>query len=182
MTTTRHVLLLAAAAPLVLVACTAEAPTDADTITVGASESACTVSRGEATTGASTFSVTNTGSTATEFYVYADADRVMGELENIGPGTTRDLIVELPEPGTYETVCKPGMVGDGLRTDFVVTGDAVRPSDTDSRLADATAGYQRYVVSQTEALTEQTAAFTDAVRAGDVAPAKALYHNGRPPH
>ena len=29
------------------------------------------------------------------------------------------------EPGTYKTACKPGMVGDGIRADFIVTGDAV---------------------------------------------------------
>ena len=41
----------------------------------------------------------------------------MGEVENIGPGLTRELIVELAEPGTYVTACKPGMNGDGIRGD-----------------------------------------------------------------
>ena len=45
----------------------------------------------------------------------------MGEVENIGPGLSRDLHVELPA-GTYETACKPGMIGDGIRGAFTVTG------------------------------------------------------------
>ena len=38
----------------------------------------------------------------------------MGEVENIAPGLSRDLHVELPA-GTYETACKPGMIGKGIR-------------------------------------------------------------------
>ena len=68
------------------------------------------------------FTVTNSGSKVNEFYVYAEGDRIMGEVENIAPGLTRELLVELPEPGTYETACKPGMVGDGIRAPFTVTG------------------------------------------------------------
>ena len=42
--------------------------------------------------------------------MYAAGDRVMGEVENIGPGLSRDFRVELPA-GAYETACKPGMIG-----------------------------------------------------------------------
>ena len=49
----------------------------------------------------------------------------MGEVENISPGLQRKLIVQLSEPGTYQTACKPGMVGDGIRGDFKVTGETV---------------------------------------------------------
>ena len=60
--------------------------------------------RGAAT---SSFTITNAGTKVTEFYVYAAGDRVMGEVENIVPGLSRELIVELTA-GTYETACKPG--------------------------------------------------------------------------
>jgi iron uptake system component EfeO len=119
------------------------------------------------------FTVTNSGSKVTEFYVYADGDRVMGEVENIAPGVARDLRVELPA-GDYEATCKPGMVGDGIRTALSVTGEAATLSE-DETLAQAGTDYQRYVQSQTGALLEQTTAFTDAVKAGDVEGAKALY-------
>ena len=57
-------------------------------------------------------------------------DRIMGEVENIGPGLTRQLIVEVPDGGTYTTACKPGMVGDGIRAPFTVTGAAAAARST----------------------------------------------------
>ena len=145
----------------------------ADRITVAATDYACDVATGELAAGTHQFQVTNSGDQVTEFYVYAEGDRVMGEVENIAPGLTRELLVELPA-GDYETACKPGMVGDGIRSALTVTGEAAQLSE-DETLAQAGADYQRYVRSQTGALVEQTTAFTDAVRAGDVEGAKALF-------
>jgi iron uptake system component EfeO len=145
----------------------------ADTVPVAASDDACDVASSELPAGTHQFQVTNSGSQVTEFYVYADGDRVMGEVENIAPGLTRELLVELPA-GTYEAACKPGMIGDGIRSDLTITGEAVQLSE-DETLAQAGADYQRYVQSQTGALLEQTTAFVDAVKAGDVEGAKALF-------
>jgi iron uptake system component EfeO len=44
-------------------------------------------------------------------------------VENIGPGTMRDLSVDLGA-GTYEVACKPGQTGDGIRQKITVTGAA----------------------------------------------------------
>jgi iron uptake system component EfeO len=151
------------------------APGDtAGPVTVKATDSECTLSTAEVKSGTSTFSVSNGGSKVTEFYVYADGDRVMGEVENIGPGLKRDLIVELPT-GKYQAVCKPGMVGDGIRGDLTVAGDAAAQVGEDAALKQAADSYQRYVNSQSIALEEQTTAFVNAVKAGDVAKAKALF-------
>jgi len=144
-----------------------------DDIAVAASDDTCDVAASELEAGTHQFTVTNSGSKVTEFYVYAEGDRVMAEVENIAPGVARDLLVELPA-GDYETVCKPGMVGDGIRNDLVVSGEAVTLSE-DENLQQAGVDYQRYVQSQTGALLEQTTAFTDAVKAGDVATAQALF-------
>lgn len=167
----------AGVAALILAACgndSADSSTDApDDIAVAASDDACDVASSELDAGVHQFTVTNTGSKVTEFYVYADGDRVMAEVENIAPGVARPLRVELPA-GEYETVCKPGMIGDGIRNDLVVTGESAQLSDDES-LAQAGEDYQRYVQSQTAALLEQTTAFTDAVKAGDIEGAKALY-------
>ncbi|RBY92601.1 iron uptake system protein EfeO [Blastococcus sp. TF02A-30] len=152
---------------------TAGGETPADTIAVAAGDDACEVDATEIPAGTHEFEVTNEGSRVTEFYVYAEGDRVMGEVENIAPGLTRSLLVELPA-GEYETACKPGMVGDGIRSPLTVTGESAQLSEDES-LAGAAVDYQRYVQSQTAALTERTAAFADAVRAGDVEGAKALY-------
>lgn len=99
----------------------------ASEITVNATDTDCTLSGTQAATGPSTFVVTNNGTKVTEFYVYGAGERVMGEVENISPpGLQRKLVVQLAEPGTYQTACKPGgMIGDGIRADFTVTGNAV---------------------------------------------------------
>ena len=64
--------------------------------------------------------ITNAGTKVTEFYVYGSGQRVLAEAENISPGLQRRLEVRFDEPGTYQTACKPGMAGDGIRGDFVV--------------------------------------------------------------
>ena len=143
-------------------------------ITVTASDSTCELSGTEASTGPSIFVITNNGDKVTEFYVYGEGERVMGEVENISPGLQRKLIVQLAEPGTYQTACKPGMVGDGIRGDFKVTGDAVKV-DTEGKFKEASDSYKRYVNSQTDALIAATAVFVDAVKKGDVNAAKAQY-------
>src|SRR3954447_576810 len=119
---------LAGVTALTLAACggggTAAGRADAaDDIAVQATDQACDVATTELAAGVHQFTVTNTGSKVTEFYVYADGDRVMGEVENIAPGVARELRVELPA-GDYEATCKPGMVGDGIRSALKVTGEA----------------------------------------------------------
>jgi iron uptake system component EfeO len=145
----------------------------ADAIAVTAADDACDVATVDLDAGTHRFAVTNTGSKVTEFYVYADGDRVVGEVENIAPGVARDLLVQLPA-GSYQTACKPGMTGDGIRTTLTVSGESA-PLTGDQTLAAAGTDYQRYVQSQTGALVEQTAAFVAAVKAGDVAGAQGLY-------
>lgn len=142
-------------------------------IEVKATDTACEVGTTEIEAGQVTFKVTNSGSKVSEFYVYAAGDRVMGEVENIAPGLSRELRVELPA-GTYETACKPGMIGRGIRGALKVSGTAASVAP-DAALSQATASYQRYVQSQTAALLTKTEEFVAAVKANDVAKAKALY-------
>jgi iron uptake system component EfeO len=93
-------------------------------ITVTASDDACALSATEAPSGTVSFKVENTGSKVTEFYLYGgDGEKVVGEVENIGPGLSRDLVVTV-DPGDYITACKPGMTGDGIRAPFTVTDSA----------------------------------------------------------
>lgn len=162
--------------------CTAKEPAagqDSRTeITVDASDTDCVLSAAKATTGPSTFVVTNTGSKVTEFYVYGSGDRVLGEVENVSPGLQRTLVVNFNEPGTYQTACKPGMVGDGIRKEFVVTGAAVA-AGSDGKSAEAAATYKRYIIGQTEALAPAAEAFAAATTSGDIANATALYPTTR---
>jgi iron uptake system component EfeO len=151
------------------------APAAGAPIAVRAADDACEVAATGAAAGKITFSINNAGNKVTEFYLYGVGDRIMGEVENIGPGLTRQLIVEVPDGGTYTIACKPGMVGDGIRAPFNVTGTATRSADENTKLAEATAGYKRYVASQIEALAPRTQEFVDAVKAGKVEEAKALF-------
>ncbi|ORB29537.1 iron uptake system protein EfeO [Mycolicibacterium parafortuitum] len=147
-------------------------------ITVEASDTSCALSATEGNTGANTFVITNNGSKVTEFYVYGEGERVMGEVENISPGLQRKLIVQLSQPGTYQTACKPGMIGDGIRGDFVVTGDEVQV-DTEGKFKEAADNYKRYVNSQVEALVPAVEAFVAAIKSGDIEAAKAQYPTTR---
>jgi iron uptake system component EfeO len=161
----------------VLAACSGgPTPAGADgPIAVEANDDACKVARNSANTGNVTFEVTNKGSKVTEFYLYAEGDRILGEVENIGPGLTRRLIVEVADAGKLQTACKPGMKGDGIRGDFTVSGEGRKAVDTDAKLAEATKSYQRFVNSQADSLLAKTTEFVDAVKANKVEDAKALF-------
>ena len=168
----------AALAMIALSACTSTAPQgggEGGPIQVTASDTTCDVSATEAPAGNVAFSIQNTGSKVTEFYVYGTGDRIVGEVENIGPGLSRQLLVEVPQGGQYTTACKPGMVGDGIRAPFNVTGTVPGSTSQDAVLAAAVAGYQRYTNSQIEAGIAKTQEFVDAVKRGDISAAQALF-------
>jgi iron uptake system component EfeO len=123
--------------------------------------------------------VTNGGSKVTEFYLYGDdGKRIVGEVENIGPGITRELVLKV-EPGNYITACKPGMTGDGIRAPFSVSDsgeDQQGASGNDVELVEqANQKYREYVEDQTEQLVAMTAEFVAAYKAGKDDEARALY-------
>ncbi|GAA3999715.1 peptidase M75 family protein [Allokutzneria multivorans] len=165
---------IAALALVSLSACGSPAG-DGGPIAVRATDTECAVAKTTTGAGTITFEVANKGTKVTEFYLYAEGDRIMGEVENIGPGLTRKLNVEVSEGGKYTTACKPGMKGDGIRAAFTVTGGAAKAVDGDAKLAEATKSYQRYVNSQSDALLAKTTEFVNAVKAGKVEDAKALF-------
>ena len=57
----------------------------AGAVGVTASDTTCETTHASVESGNRTFSVRNDGSQVTEVYVYGTGDRVMGEVENIGP-------------------------------------------------------------------------------------------------
>lgn len=147
-------------------------------VTVNATDTACELSATEGAAGPATFVVTNNGTAATEFYVYGKDNRVLGEVENISPGLQRQLVVQFDEPGSYTVACKPGMVGDGIRGDFSVTGAAFKTQDTGVSTK-ASEDYKTYVLGQAGELVTATAAFVASVKASDIAAAKAQYPTSR---
>lgn len=176
----RYVALLAAAVlPLTLAACTDNnAAAAVGPIKVSSTSDACTLSTQSTKSGNVTFTIQNDGSQVTEFYLLAeDGLRIIAEVENIGPGLTRNLVVTAPA-GKYTTACKPGMQGDGIRAGFEVTESGEKPAEgTDIKaLTDqGTAQYVSYIKDQTEQLLAGTKEFAKAYAAGDAAKARELY-------
>lgn len=148
------------------------------TITVDSTADACDLSSTEAPSGKLTFSVTNSGNEVTEFYLLAeDGLRIISEVENIGPGISRDLVVAAPA-GTYISACKPGMVGEGIRADFTVndSGEDVTAGGSNQELIDQTnENYAAYVQDQSAQLLVQTEEFVTAYTDGDDDLARELY-------
>lgn len=93
----------------------------ANAVAVTATDADCRVATTTLPAGTHAFEVKNEGTRVTEFYVYGAGDKVLGEVENIAPGVSRELRVTLAA-GKYEAACKPGMEGDGIRKTLTVTG------------------------------------------------------------
>lgn len=176
-----------AAALLALSACVPNNPTSEDgttkALTVDSSASACAVSTSSAPSGTLSFSIKNTGDQVSEFYLLADDGlRIIGEVENIGPGISRELVVQA-KPGDYFTVCKPGMIGAGIgKTAFTVTdsgADLAETGDDATAVATAATNYMAYVKDQVEGLVTSTDTFLDAYRSGDDEKARSLYATTR---
>ncbi|MCC6497426.1 MAG: EfeM/EfeO family lipoprotein [Propionibacteriaceae bacterium] len=179
---------LACAALLAFAGCTDNAPVATDSagaarsLSVTASDTECKVSAATAPSGTLTFAVTNTGTLVNEFYLLAsDGLRIIAEVENIGPGLTRELVLSAPT-GSYFSSCKPGMVGEGIRAAFEVTesGEPVGPTGDDAELvAAADAAYGSYVRDQIDQLLAKTRQFAELYSGGKDAEARALYADAR---
>lgn len=99
---------------------------------------------------------------------------VVEERENIAPGFTQKMTATL-QPGEYEMTC--GLLTNPKGT-LIVKGEATADAakaDSVLSLSGAITDYKAYVTAQTAELVKGTKAFTDAVKAGDIEKAKALY-------
>jgi iron uptake system component EfeO len=155
---------------LVLSGCVAKSDAaSSDALTVSSTASGCEVSGDAATSGTLTFDVSNDGDEVTEFYLLADDGlRIVGEVENIAPGASRTLTV-VAQPGDYFTLCKPGMIGDGVgRAAFAVSGDAVELSGEDAeQKQQAVDLYAAFVKDQVGQLAPAVSEFVAAYESGD---------------
>ncbi|MFF3325903.1 iron uptake system protein EfeO [Streptomyces sp. NPDC002889] len=154
-----------------------DAKGDNGAIEVVAKDDACEVSKKEFPAGHIQLDIENKGAKVTEVYILFPDDRIVTELENIGPGLKRELTAEV-KPGDYEIACKPGMKGDGIRQKVKATGDgkvAKRSPEKDA----AVAAYRTYVQQQADETLPKVKVFTDAVRKGDIEAAKKAYADSR---
>lgn len=142
-------------------------------VTVEISDTACTPDTLSVAAGTPTFSVKNTSNRPIEWEIL-DGVLVLAERENIAPGFTVELSPRL-EPGTYQMTC--GLLGNPRGTLTVVAADgsaaalpaAPKPVD----LVAPTAEYRVYAIQSADALVAATAALQTAVKAGDLAAARA---------
>jgi len=169
-------------AALVLSGCVAKtADADATAFTVSSTDDACSVSAGTATSGTVRFDVTNASSDVTEFYLLADDGlRIVGEVENIAPSASRTLTV-VAQPGEYFTLCKPGMVGEGVgKAAFTVTGDKVVVEGEDAEQKQQSVDlYAAFVKDQVEQLVPAVDELVAAYESGDDETARALFPQTR---
>lgn len=161
-----------------VVGCTTHNSSDvSNSISVSNMDDQCLLNSIEAPSGTLSFVITNKGTKVTEFYLLGDDGlRVVGEAENIGPGLTRTLVVSARE-GSYFTVCKPGMKGDGIRATFTVTKgiSSGQSEEFDALLKTATDQYGLYVRQQSEELLARTREFANMYELQNDDAARSLY-------
>ncbi len=148
-------------------------------LTVTIADDSCQVSVNTTPSGTTVFSLTNNGTVRNEFEILAeDKLRIVGERENLGPGTTVEYTIVL-QPGTYYTACKKNMVGDLVgAAEFTVpdSGTTTEVSADDQELIDsAVTNYTSYIKDQSGQLLTKTQEFADLYSAGDFDGARAAY-------
>ncbi|CNE99854.1 iron uptake system protein EfeO [Yersinia similis] len=99
---------------------------------------------------------------------------VVEERENIAPGFTQKMTANL-EPGEYDMTC--GLLSNpkGKLTVTAAAGEQASVKPDAMALVGPIAEYKVYVTQEVAQLVSQTKAFTDAVKAGDLALARKLY-------
>ncbi|WP_431247745.1 iron uptake system protein EfeO [Leifsonia xyli] len=153
-----------------------------EAIAVSLTDTTCTLSTDTAKAGPITFQVTNDGQDVNEFELLAtDKLRIVGEKENIGPGTTVNYVVQLAE-GSYFSACRKGMVGQptNVAAFTVKAGSGAAASQSGNKqVAQAVGNYEGYVKDQAGALLTATKSFAAAYAGGDDAAARAQYASAR---
>jgi iron uptake system component EfeO len=176
--------LLLGALALVLSACgsdggSSSAAKGAKTVDVKLTDAGCEPAALKLTAGPTTFQVQNSGTGRVSEFEVLQGSRIVGEKENIVEGLSGSFTLNL-KPGSYATACPGGKTAATGTID--VGGAAVDTAGNDPALEAATSSYGRYVEAQSAILVTRTAAFTDAVKAGDTAKAKELFAEARAPY
>lgn len=109
----------AALAVLALAGCSSK-PADY-TVEVTGTDTECTPAQTTGKAGVIAFDFANKGTKESEIYLLDAKGGTVGEREDVGPGTSATLTVEVKDAGQYTIQCKPGQKGDGIKTAFTVT-------------------------------------------------------------
>ncbi len=147
-------------------------------VTVKLTDKGCEPSTGSVEAGPVTFRVKNDGADAISEAELLSGDRILGEKENIASGLSATFSLIL-KAGSYTLYCPGGKSAE--KVPFTVTGTSapsVAPTGN-AALQRASQDYAAYVRQQVGELVASTRTFTDAVRANNVAAAKAAYPSAR---
>lgn len=156
--------------------------TAADVVTVTITKRTCEPNEIVVPAGRTTFRIVNNSDRPVEWEIL-DGVMVVEERENIAPGFSQTMTAKLA-PGTYAITC-------GLLSNPRGTLRAVASAETASEMAAGPtpaafvaplAEYRVYLTLESAAFAEATRAFSDAVKAGDLERAKALYAPARAPY
>ena len=179
--------LVVGGAALLLVACgssddkgSTPAAGGAQRVEVKLTDAGCEPAAMKLGAGPTEFKVTNGGTgRVTEFEVLS-GPRILGEKENLVAGLSGSFTINL-KPGQYSLAC-PG--GKTAATGVLTVGGtaAAATGAGDPLLKSATASYRSYVEGQAEELVTRVEKFVAAIKAGDVAEAKAQFASARAPY
>jgi iron uptake system component EfeO len=188
--TTKVTAAAAVAAGLLLAGCSSSSTTKTDAggsgttqVSVTLSNDGCAANPASVPPGATKFTIKNDGGSAVSEAELVDGTKILGEKEGLTPGLSGSFSLNL-QTGSFEMYCPHAKTE---RSPFTVTGASGAPaptaaSDAAQLLAKAPDQYRTYVQGKAEDLITLTGPFVAAVKAGDVAQAKALYAKARAPY
>ncbi|TPV30790.1 iron uptake system protein EfeO [Pantoea anthophila] len=156
-----------------LLAISASAAAAVPQVTVSVNDRQCEPMSLTVKAGKTQFLIKNNSQKALEWEILKGV-LVVEERENIAPGFSQKLTANL-EAGEYEMTC--GLLSNPKGKLIVQAGESATPGATSARmqLEGPITQYKAWVTEQVNQLVSQTQAFTDAVKAGDVEKAKALF-------
>jgi FTR1 family protein len=175
------------AAALLLVACgsSEEQGGGADsgsgrTVHITLTDAGCEPAAVKLAAGPTEFKVTNGGTARVAEFEVLSGSRILGEKENLVAGLSGSFTLNL-KPGTYSLACPGGTTA--ATGELVVGGTAAAGTGADDPLlTSATASYRSYVADQATELVARVDKFTAAIKAGDIAAAKAQFASARAPY
>ena len=142
---------------------------NSEQLTYTLTDQGCEPHSSNAKAGPIDFEVENGGSAGVTELEVLEGETILGERENITEGLTGSFSLTLEE-GEYTVRCNGGTEEDGT---LKVTGEL--ETETSPETVKAIDTYKKYLLKNSEELTEKTKPFVAAVIAGNIAKAKQLY-------
>jgi iron uptake system component EfeO len=165
--------MLALGLPALFVAACGSSSSDSsgnsDQLAFKLTDAGCEPHNVDAKAGPIDFEVENGGSAGVTELEVLEGETILGERENITEGLSGSFSLTLEE-GEYTVRCNGGTEEDGT---LKVTGELESKASPATEKAIDT--YKKYLLKNSEELTEKTKPFVAAVIAGEIAKAKNLY-------